>query len=1101
MKAYSHIEQKLAFFYKKYYTNELIKGAILFCFLGALFFFIIVYLEFFLWLTPFFRSILLVFFIFIEGYLFFKFILKPILYLIKLKNGIKELESSKIIGDHFSEVQDKLLNILQLKEFPNQSELLLASIEQKSKELSLIQFSKAVNFKKNIVFVKYLLLPFFIWLLSFLTGTNNEFSNSLTRIVNSQTVFFPPAPFTFHLITNDLDIIEGSSHTILLTTTGDISPDDVEILYGGQTYFLQKKSSGVFYFTFSNVLKSFDFSFKSDGVISNIYTINVIKTPIIQNMTIALSYPKYTNKNNQLLVDTGNLFIPEGTKIIWQVTAYQTDTVSFLSEKQRNYFTKTNQNRFIYNKIAHTNISYSITSSNSLLKDFEALSYNLRVIKDMPPTILVNSNIDSLQREVVQFGGQISDDYGFSNLTFFYYNKELPLQKKSFSINLTNTTFQTFFLEFPNKIKLDPEIDYEMYFQVTDNDAINGNKIAVSKKFTYNQKTREEVIQEQLKNQKETIKNLEKSIQSQQQQKINFTNIQNEIQNKKSINWSDKKKVQEFLSRQKKYEQMMDRQTENLQDFLDQKTEENQPLQDKKEQLQKRIDELLKLNKQKKLLDELQKIAEKLDKDELIKKAKQLAQQNKQQERSLERILELTKRFYVEEKALQIANKLQKLAKKQDTLKNTNKKALSEQQDISNEFDKISKELDELSKDNQKLKEPLEIPQQDEEILETKQSLSKSEDELSNQKDKEARKSQKKSSKQMQQMSQKMQQAISDMQANSINENIDDLRKILENLIVFSFKQEKLLLKFQDISVSHPDFGTELKNQNELKTYFEHIDDSLFVLSMRLPKLSTKIQTELSDTHYNLDLSLDNFSENRFQSAASNQQYVMTSVNNLAHFLSDLLNNLQNKMGSPGQGDGQGNPFSLPTLIEEQKGISDKMKKGLQQQQGKKGEQKNLPNGDKDGNSGKNKNSSAADEQSNGELYKLYQQQNILRNQLKEALIKSGKSTESINRVLKTMEQLEKDILDNGFNQTTLNRMEKLDFELLKLDNAFLMQGNDTKRESNTNSYYFQKKRLKDLLFKKEFYNQIEILNRQSLPLQQNFKNKVKTYFDKNNKF
>ena len=99
------------------------------------------------------------------------------------------------------------------------------------------------------------------------------------------------------------------------------------------------------------------------------------------------------------------------------------------------------------------------------------------------------------------------------------------------------------------------------------------------------------------------------------------------------------------------------------------------------------------------------------------------------------------------------------------------------------------------------------------------------------------------------------------------------------------------------------------------------------------------------------------------------------------------------------------------------------------------------------------------------------------------------------------MEQLEKDILDNGFNQTTLNMMEKLNFELLKLDNAFLMQGNDTKRESNTNSFYYQKKRLKELLFKKEFYNQIEILNRQSLPLQQNFKNKVKTYFDKNNKF
>ena len=93
----------------------------------------------------------------------------------------------------------------------------------------------------------------------------------------------------------------------------------------------------------------------------------------------------------------------------------------------------------------------------------------------------------------------------------------------------------------------------------------------------------------------------------------------------------------------------------------------------------------------------------------------------------------------------------------------------------------------------------------------------------------------------MQQMSQKMQQAISDMQENSIDENIEDLRKILENLIVLFLSNKKsLLVKFNKISVRHPDFGKELKNQNELKTYFEHIDDSLFVLSMRLPVLSLK---------------------------------------------------------------------------------------------------------------------------------------------------------------------------------------------------------------------------------------------------------------------
>ena len=63
----------------------------------------------------------------------------------------------------------------------------------------------------------------------------------------------------------------------------------------------------------------------------------------------------------------------------------------------------------------------------------------------------------------------------------------------------------------------------------------------------------------------------------------------------------------------------------------------------------------------------------------------------------------------------------------------------------------------------------------------------------------------------MKQMSQQMQQAMANMQANSIDENIDDLRKILENLVTFSFKQEDLMTQFDEISVRHPDFGKNLK--------------------------------------------------------------------------------------------------------------------------------------------------------------------------------------------------------------------------------------------------------------------------------------------------
>ena len=87
--------------------------------------------------------------------MFLKFIISPISHLIKLKKGINKIESSKIIGAYFPEVQDKLLNVLQLKNEQKETDLILASIQQKSIELQPIKFSNAINFKKNFIYLKY----------------------------------------------------------------------------------------------------------------------------------------------------------------------------------------------------------------------------------------------------------------------------------------------------------------------------------------------------------------------------------------------------------------------------------------------------------------------------------------------------------------------------------------------------------------------------------------------------------------------------------------------------------------------------------------------------------------------------------------------------------------------------------------------------------------------------------------------------------------------------------------------------------------------------------------------------------------------------------
>lgn len=68
-------------------------------------------------------------------------------------------------------------------------------------------------------------------------------------------------------------------------------------------------------------------------------------------------------------------------------------------------------------------------------------------------------------------------------------------------------------------------------------------RVRKSNVFKYRKKTEKEVEEELLKEQKYTINDLENSIQKQKKEQVQLETIQQDLQNKKSINWNDKKKI------------------------------------------------------------------------------------------------------------------------------------------------------------------------------------------------------------------------------------------------------------------------------------------------------------------------------------------------------------------------------------------------------------------------------------------------------------------------------------------------------------------------------------------------------------------------------
>jgi len=339
------------------------------------------------------------------------------------------------------------------------------------------------------------------------------------------------------------------------------------------------------------------------------------------------------------------------------------------------------------------------------------------------------------------------------------------------------------------------------------------------------------------------------------------------------------------------------------------------------------------------------------------------------------------------------------------------------------------------------------------------------------------------------------------------------LRQILDNLLAFSFSQEDLMKQFKGLKRSSPSFNKNLKIQQDLKQQFKHVDDSLFALSLRNPKIAEDVTKEIGNVHYNIDKALETLVESQIPKGVSHQQYTITSANKLADFLANTMNNMQMQlsgagMGKPKPGQGQGD-MQLPDIIKKQEGLGKKMQgkqKGDKPGEGQKpgdsdkpGQQGKKPGQSGQGQNGKGNQTGEGESGEDGEgdareIMEIYREQKQLREALQKELNKHGLGGTG-QGALEQMKQIEKQLLNKGFNNDVLQRAMSLKYELLKLEKAIQQQGEEKKRQSETNKKEFQNNSNALPAALQDYLNSIEILNRQSLPLRPNYNQKVQEYF------
>lgn len=1051
---YQLLIHKLDQFIRKFYLNQLLRGALYFIAFIVALYLLVSALEYYFYFSSPVRKTLFFSFILAMGVSAYKWIGIPLLHYFKLGKIISHEKASKVIGQHFSNVEDRLLNILQLKKQSESMEdrnLIEASIHQKIDSIKLVPFSTAIRYSNNRKYLKYALPPALI-LIFMIFGAPNILRESNNRLINNNREFIKEAPFIFEVENESMSVLQYEDFVLKVSLTGEYKPEHIVVETPDFSYRLIEKSQNVYEHRFRKVQDDIPFKLTANGYYSEEYGIDVLPKPMITGFETKLDYPPYTRIKAELKNNIGDLVVPAGTKITWKFNSKNTDLINIRFADSLKTAQRNGKDNFNLSGVFLNNQDYKIFVSSDEVGIADSIHYAISVIPDLFPSISVEEYYDSINSKVLYFLGNASDDYGMYRVEF-KYNLEPGMEgadkiQKTFPVKSAikgkDTRFN--YAWDINELNLKPGDKLQYYFQVWDNDGVNGSKLSKTPLMTYEMPT-VEVYEEITKQTNEEIKSeLEESMKKAHELKEEIRDLQEDLLQKKELSWEDKKNIEDLLEKQKDLHKSIEDLKNKFNKNIKQQSEykkQDERITEKQEKLQELFDEML-TEEMKDLMKEIEELMDKLEKDDALEELEEYEMSNEQLEKELDRMLELFKQLEFEAKLDETIEDLEKLAKEENELSEESKKEESEseelsekQEDINKKFDDIKKDLEELEKMNKELEQPNQMEDTESQEESIQKDMDQSQESLKQDQKQKASEKQKSASDKMKEMADQMSSMMNSMQMEQMSIDMDAVRRLLDNLIKLSFDQEDLMVNITNANVNTPRYKELVQEQHAIKEDIKMVEDSLLALSKRVFQISSFVNKEVTAVKHNMEKSIELLADRKKPDATSKQQYVMTGLNNLALMLDEIMQEMQQQMASKMSGTRM---CQKPSSGKSMKEVKDMQKKLNDQMEGMK-EQMKKGKGKKNGKMSK-------------ELAEMAAKQAAIRKALKEISEQYNKDGQNklgdLEQLGKDMEKTEEDIVNKRLTEEMMKRQEEIMIRLLEAEKAEREREQSPERESKT---------------------------------------------------
>ena len=1092
MKTATDILQALDAFIRKYYKNLLIRGAL--CAVGIIgvLYLAAVLLEHFGWLSPLGRGLIFWVGLAAVATVVVRLVVRPLLKLYGLGNRLSRKEAAVIIGRHFPEVSDKLLNLLQLMDTPSgASDLHLAAVEQKTAELRPVPFLGAINLKANRRYLKYALPPLLV-LLVLLVAAPQTVTGPTQRITHYNTAYERPAPFAFRILNEELTAQQGQDYILRVVTDGEATPAEVHIDIDGHRYRMRAEGD-LFTYTFKQVARTHTFVLDGGGVTSPQYRLKVLPNPAVLSFRMLLTYPAYTGREAETVMDLGDAAVPEGTVVRWLFQTRDADTLWMESDdgKWKEESVPDGNGRVEVSRRVMADMTYAFCVSRMQHSSFnthhtsDTLRYSLSAIADAAPMVAVEEVIDSLHPDRRLFRGRIKDDYGFSRFVFAHRivnpadTNRNALSEAEIALHDGETSQEFFFGFNTAELALAPGDELTYWFEVSDNDAIHGPKTTRSQLFGVKIPTVDELDSIFEQSQSDVHQSAEAQMGELQQLQQDINEMMRRLVDKKELSWQDKKDLEQIAEKQRQVKQMMQQMRQQIQENnrLEQRyREQSEQLMEKQRELDRLINEVMD-EKMKETMAEIERMMQQLDKKKVQQELEQLKVNNADLERQLDQNIELMKRLEIEKKVEQTIQKMERLAQEQRDLANktsdksdrSDKSELQQkQQDLNDRFQQLKQDVEQIKQDYKALDPSTDfrVPEELEQQIEQHQQ--EASQNLQRGKNKDASQQQKQAADEMEQMSSALAEAQLDAEQQDLAEDVEQVRQLLKNLVSLSYNQEELIAEVNAVYIQDPKYQTIIARQNRVKDDFRGVEDSLRALARRQVQVASAISREVGEVNSAvgrslsglLDMNQSYYSSYKNTNAARSMQYSMTSLNNMALMLAESLDQMQNQMRQNSQkkkngqcknpsksqsqcsnpGKGKPSPKSMRQMQQE----LNKQLEALKKQLDKQGRQQN------------GRHQVGQQQSLSEEFARAAAQQEMIRRmmqdygqEMKSAAGGDPKLAREIEQMMRQMEQTETDLVNRTITQQTLQRQQQIMTRLLEHERAEMQREKEQRRESH----------------------------------------------------